>query len=220
MVAPLSSKTAFHNAVAVPPQIVTRKTSGSVTDTTHSGFAANTNIMTSFGDVRVQNLEVGARVITRDHGMQTVRWIGSHKARITPKNAPIVIQQSVLKNTRDLILSPEHRILFKGEQAELMFGQSEVLVPAKAFLNNDRVYQVVGGVVEYYHVLFDRHEIIYSEGTSTESYHPNEVNITSFDQEIRESLYKVAPHLQSNPKSFGPSIRTCLNVEEARLLNI
>ncbi len=216
MVAPLSPKTAFHNAVAVPPQITHRSTA----ETTLSGFAADTNIMTSFGDVRVQNLEVGARVITRDHGMQSVRWIGSHKVRVTPENAPIVIQKSVLKNTRDLIVSPEHRILFKGQQAELMFGQSEVLIPAKAFLNNDRVFQAVGGVVEYYHVLFDRHEIIYSEGTSTESYQPNDANMSVLNQDTRESLYQVFPHLQDNPKSFGPSIRTCLNTEEAGLLEI
>ncbi|KAB7615554.1 Hint domain-containing protein [Amylibacter sp. SFDW26] len=220
MVAPLSSKTAFQNATMVPSRFPTRYPSENVQNTNHSGFAADTNIMTSFGDVRVQNLEAGARVITRDHGMQSVRWIGSYKARIRPENAPIVIQKSVLKNTRDLILSPEHRILFKGEQAELMFGQPEVLIPARAFLNNDRVYQVIDGIVEYYHVLFDRHEIIYSEGTSTESYHPNEVNMAAFDQETRESLYQAFPNLQSNPKSFGPSIRTCLNAEEACLLEI
>jgi len=212
MVAPLSPKTAFHDAMAVPLH--------TSVEPTHSGFAADTHIMTSMGNVPVQNLEVGARVITRDHGMQSVRWVGSHTVNVTPENAPVVIQQSVLKNARDLIVSPEHRILFKGEQAELMFGQSEVLVPAKVFLNNDRVYQVVGGVVEYYHVLFDRHEVIYAEAASTESYHPNDVNMAVLNQKTRDSLYQVLPHLASNPKSFGPSVRTCLNAEEARLLNI
>ncbi len=219
MVAPLNQKTAFHNAVKVPAPTSVATASNSF-DNIHSGFAADTNIMTSLGDVKVQNLKVGARVITRDHGMQTLRWIGSHKVRISADDAPIMFQKAVLKNTRDLILSPQHRILFKGEQAELMFGQSEVLVPAKTLLNNDRVYQIVDGFIEYYHVLFDRHEIIYSEGVSTESYLPTIENIKNLDQDTRENLYDVFPNLRTNPENYGHTARTCLNTDEAYLLNI
>ena len=42
-------------------------------------FTAHTGIMTNRGVVRAIDLKVGDRVITRDNGLQTVRWVG-HKS--------------------------------------------------------------------------------------------------------------------------------------------
>jgi Ca2+-binding RTX toxin-like protein len=183
-------------------------------------FAYDTHIMTDRGDRPIQSLEIGDRVITRDHGMQKIRWIGSRKVPAKDNMAPILFKQGVFKNTRDLVVSPQHRMLFQGEQAELMFGQSEVLVPAKQLLGNDGVYQVIDGFVEYFHVLFDNHEIIYAEGSATESYHPGDYSLGEIGEASREEIFNIFPELRSTPNAYGPAARTCLKPHEGRLLKI
>jgi Ca2+-binding RTX toxin-like protein len=181
-------------------------------------FAYGTNIMTNRGDLPIQSLKMGDKVITRDNGLKEIRWIGSRKIPITAETAPIVFQQGVVKNTRDLIVSPQHRMLFTGMQAELMFGQSEVLVPAKHLLGNDGVYQVVDGFVEYFHILFDRHEIIYAEGAASESYHPGDYSLAEIGEKSREEIFNIFPELRSAPNIYGQTARTCLKAHEGKLL--
>jgi Hint domain-containing protein/hemolysin type calcium-binding protein len=183
-------------------------------------FAYGTHIMTDRGDRPVQSLTIGDQVITRDHGLQKIRWIGMRKTPARAEFAPIVIKQGAFNTTRDLVVSPQHRMLFCGHQAELMFGQSEVLVPAKHLLTNDGVYQVVDGFVEYFHILFDRHEIIYAEGAASESYHPGDYSLAELGAPAREELFVLFPELRSSPNSYGPTARTCLKNHEGRLLEL
>lgn len=183
-------------------------------------FAHGTHIMTDRGDCMVQNLEIGDHVITRDNGLQKIRWIGSRKVAAKDNLAPIVFKQGVVNNTRDLVVSPQHRMLIAGMHAELLFGQSEVLVPAKHLLGNDGVYQAVDGFVEYFHILFDSHEIIYAEGSATESYHPGDYSLGELGEPARDELFKLFPYLRSTPNAYGPTIRTCLKGFEGKMINL
>ena len=47
--------------------------------------------------------------------------------------APVLIPAGALGNTRDLLVSQQHRMLVTGWRAELMFGEPEVLVAADRF---------------------------------------------------------------------------------------
>jgi hypothetical protein len=183
-------------------------------------FGYNTHIMTDHGDCPVQSLNVGSRVITRDHGMQKVRWIGSHIVPAIDNMAPVLFKRGIFNTTRDLVVSPGHRMLFKGAQAELMFGQSEVLMTAKQLLGNDGVYQAVDGFVEYFHILFDRHEIIYAEGVACESCHLDQENLTALGETARNEIFETLPYLRTTPNAYGPTARACLNDDEAALLKI
>jgi len=183
-------------------------------------FAHGTNIMTARGDRAIETLEVGDQVITRDHGMQKIRWVGSRRMPATGDMAPIVFKKGVFNTARDLIVSPQHRMLFKGQQAELLFGTSEVLVPAKHLLGHDGVYQVVDGYVEYFHILFDRHEIIYAEGAATESYHPGDQSMAELSDASRDEIFKIFPQLRALPKTYGAPARVCLRSFESSLLNL
>ena len=183
-------------------------------------FAYGTHILTDRGDCMVQNLEIGDNVITRDNGLQKIRWIGSRKVPAKDNLAPIVFRQGVINNTRDLVVSPQHRMLVSGMRAELLFGQSEVLVPAKHLLGNDGVYQAVDGFVEYFHVLFDTHEIIYAEGTATESYHPGDYSLGELGEPARDELFNLFPYLRSAPNAYGPTARTCLKGFEGKMINL
>ncbi len=105
-------------------------------DTFIACFTRDTLIETEHGHCRIQDLVVGDRVRTLDHGLQPVRWIGSQSVPGTAAFAPIRIKKGALGNTRDLLVSPQHRMLISGWRAEMLFGQEQVLAPAKALVND------------------------------------------------------------------------------------
>lgn len=72
--------------------------------------------------------------------------------------------------TTDLTVSPQHRILIRSRIARNMFGVHEVLIAAKHLLELDGVEAVTDATeAEYFHMLFDRHEVVISNGGRTES---------------------------------------------------
>lgn len=117
----------------------------------------------------IEELEVGDRVLTRDDGVQQVRWIGHSTVRAVGDFAPIVIRAGTLNNENDLVVSPDHRLFIYQRADALGIGRSEVLVRARHLLNGDTITRQDGGFVEYYQLLFDRHQIIYAEGIAAET---------------------------------------------------
>ena len=90
-------------------------------------FTSGTLITTQSGEVAIEKLSAGDMVLTMDHGYQPIRWIGSSKRIAMGDLAPILIRKDTLGNTRDLRVSPQHRMLIQGSNAELLFGEAQVL---------------------------------------------------------------------------------------------
>ncbi|MEM5475981.1 Hint domain-containing protein [Pacificibacter sp. AS14] len=155
----------------------------------------------------IEQLNIGDRVLTRDHGPRKIRWIGHQTVRATGSFAPIIIKKGTLNNENDLTVSPNHRLFIYQRKDRLHAGRAEVLVKAKLLVNGVNVVQSAGGFVEYYQLLFDNHEIIYAEGIAAESmfvdtqikpYLPAEIqarlsNATEFQQPTR--AYEIADGL-------------------------
>jgi len=182
-------------------------------------FTRGTRIRTARGGRFIETLRPGDLVATLDHGLQPIRWIGSSRRVAKGDLAPIRIRAGTLGNRRDLRVSPQHRMLLRGWQAELMFGDSEVLVPAKALLNDHSVLREEGDEVEYFHILFDRHEIIWAEGALTESFHPGTQGWTALDRATRDEILTLFPQLgQTGPQGYGAAARPSLRGFEARTL--
>ena len=140
-------------------------------DTTCVSFTRGTHVTMADGSQRpVEDLAVGDRVLTRDHGVQPIRWIGQRTVRAQGAFAPIRIREGALNNARDLIVSPNHRLFVYQRSDRLRAGRAEVLVKAKHLLDGDTVTRTSGGFVDYYQMLFDRHEIIYAEGIAAETF--------------------------------------------------
>ena len=81
-------------------------------------FTRGTLIKTDQGERPIEELAAGDMVLTMDHGYQPIRWIGSSKRAATGDLAPILIRKGALGNDRDLRVSPQHRMLLQGWQAE------------------------------------------------------------------------------------------------------
>ncbi|SLN58526.1 Hint domain-containing protein [Pseudooctadecabacter jejudonensis] len=133
-------------------------------------FARGTHITLASGaQVPIEQLQVGDRVLTRDAGQQSIRWIGETTLRAVGDYAPVVIREGALFNTRDLVLSPDHRLFIYQREDRLGAGRSEVLVKVRHLINGDTVVQQDGGFVDYFQILFDDHQIIYAEGIAAET---------------------------------------------------
>ena len=183
-------------------------------------FASGTLIKTPNGQTLIEQLAPGDMVLTMDHGPQPIRWIGSSKRPAVGNMAPILIRKGALGNTRDLRVSPQHRMLLSGWQAEVLFGESEVLATAKSLVNDHSILREEGGEVEYFHMLFDSHEIVYAEGAPSESFHPGAEGWKALDKPTRNEILELFPQLANgNFDSDGPSARASLNYKEGSLLS-
>ncbi|MFP7673517.1 Hint domain-containing protein [Marivita sp. S0852] len=132
-------------------------------------FLAGVLIETPTGPVPVDSLQIGDKVITLDDGPQPIRWIGKSLVCALGTMAPVKIRKGYLGAQRDLYLSPNHRVLLRSSKAELYFGEAEVLVPAKALVDDRYVCRTAMRKAAYYHLLLDRHHMVISDGIATES---------------------------------------------------
>ena len=190
-----------------------------VTVTTVPCFTAGTAILTDRGEVPVEQLVVGDLIVTRDNGLQPLRWIAQRTVRAEGKFAPVVIEAGTFGAHRRLIVSQQHRVLLMHWMAELMFGEPEVLVAAKDLINECSVRLLTGGEVSYIHLLFDRHEIVFSEGLPTESFFPGPMVLPEFEAPVLAEVLELFPEIDPvTHLGYGPSARASLKTFEARLI--
>ncbi|AJE47875.1 Hint domain-containing protein [Celeribacter indicus] len=181
-------------------------------------FARGTRIATPQGARRVEDLRVGDPVVTMDNGIQRLRWIGAREVPAVGRFAPVEIAAGALGNEAALTVSPQHRMLLRGWRADMLFGTSEVFAAARHLVNGRTIRQRPGGTVCYYHLMFDRHEVIFAEGAASESFHVSDYSLTGVADRAREELFALFPELRSLPGSHGDTARRCLKSHEAELL--
>ena len=190
-------------------------------------FAPGTVIATPKGERAVEDLRVGDRVITRDNGLQEIRWIGRRdlagaELLQAPHLKPVLIRAGALGRglpERDLLVSPNHRVLLNNEKTALYFEDREVLASAKHLTNLEGVDAVDTGAISYIHFMFDQHEVVLSNGSWTESFQPGEQTLDGMGSEQRNEIYSLFPELRDidGVKAYQ-SARRSLKKHEARLL--
>ena len=157
-------------------------------------FTRGTHITLGSGaQVKIEDLQVGDKVLTRDDGVQAVRWIGQSTVRAHGDFAPIVIQSGALNNADDLVVSPDHRLFVYQRSDQIGAGQSELLVKARHLVNGSSVIVQEGGFVEYFQILFDSHHIIYAEGIAAESMLIDPRTRPALPPELLEKLGAILP---------------------------
>ncbi|MBV0912184.1 Hint domain-containing protein [Anianabacter salinae] len=182
-------------------------------------FTPGAGILTPHGLCAVETLRIGDLVVTRDNGVQPIRWVGSRTVPGVDAFAPVRVAAHVMDGARaPLLVSPQHRLLFTGYKAELLFGCDEVLVAARHLIDGRDVVAVPQAQVTYIHVMFDRHEVIYADGAATESFHVGSVGLSALSDPSRDELFGLFPELRSHPETYGPTARPCLKKHEASLL--
>ncbi|AMY69143.1 Hint domain-containing protein [Frigidibacter mobilis] len=192
-------------------------------------FTPGTLIDSHHGPVAVETIRPGDLVLTRDNGYQPVHWTGARALTAAELQAdrtlaPVHIAAGALGPglpERALTVSPQHRMLLTGVRAELMFGETEVLVAALHLVGRPGITRGKPAPVSYIHIMCAQHEIILAEGAWTESFQPGARTLAGMGEPQREELFRLFPELAAGADQGGPgylSARPSLKAHEVRAL--
>ncbi|WP_420870505.1 Hint domain-containing protein [Marivita cryptomonadis] len=174
-------------------------------------FASGTRILTTEGERLIETLRVGDRIITRDNGVQTLRWIGKRDLSKTdlarnPKLHPIHLSPKLTGGDLPLIVSPQHGVVFNvdGEEtlvraihlARLQGGAARVMHGCRK--------------VSYFHIMFEDHQIVFANGAPSESFFPGHFALAALESDVRSEIYELFPDLQHHAaeQSYGMQARS------------
>jgi len=190
-------------------------------------FTSGTRIATPDGPRTIEMIRPGDRISTKDDGAQEVLWTGARRmsgARLyaLPHLRPVRIRAGAMGEARpesDLIVSPQHRMLVTGAQAQALFNHDEVLVAA-ADLIDDRTVLTETALreVTYVHLMTARHQIVWANGLETESFHPANTDLDLIAPADRAALLAAVPGLDADRFRYGGHARRNLSASEAAIL--
>jgi Hint domain len=129
-----------------------------------SCFLRGTHILTSKGEVLVEDLKPGDCVLTADNRRLLIKRIIAQAFEPSPEIMPVQISYGALNHHtphRDLCVSPSHCLLLEG-----------VLIPAIHIVNGRSITRgLPAGTdrIEYFHIELDTHEVIVAEGAPVET---------------------------------------------------
>jgi hypothetical protein len=130
-------------------------------------FCAGTRIATPTGEVPVEHLAPGDKVLTTNGMPRRIVWIGTGRTLVTPGHrssaTPVIVRKGALADGvphRDLRITKGHSLFIDG-----------VLIPAE-FLVNHRsiVWDDTAREVAIYHLELTTHDVLLAEGAPAESY--------------------------------------------------
>ncbi len=131
-------------------------------------FVTGTRILTSAGEVAVENLAEGDLAATASGALRPIKWIGRRTLSLTkhprPETiCPVRIAAGALADgipCRDLIVSPDHALLLDG-----------ALVQAKDLVDGVLVTHDFSRThITYWHIELDSHDALIAEGAAAESF--------------------------------------------------
>ncbi len=188
-------------------------------------FTKGTEIRTGTGKSKIETLRVGDLVCTQEHGNQPIRWIGKRvvsakEMQAKPEFRPVLVKKSAFgfeSPSKDTRLSQQHRVCLNDWRAEILFGQPSVLCAAIDLVNDHSILvDHKAEPVEYYHILFDQHEILFGDDLPSESFHPVADGLNALGEKTRQELMALFPHLAFYPEI--PVALPQLNILETELL--
>jgi len=142
-------------------------------------FLAGTKIATAWGEVLIEELRIGDRVLTISGDAKLIKFIGRRELWRGPSQkwnggGPVKISRFAIDSRAphsDLCVSPEHAIYIDG-----------LMIPARNLINGVTIVadaKPEAQSLTYYHIELDTHEAILAEGLAVESFLGN--NRSTFD---------------------------------------
>jgi hypothetical protein len=167
-------------------------------------FTTSTRIETERGPMPVEDVTEGVPVLTSDGTCKPVRKIlrrtlCRHELRDHPKLCPVRIRAGALGAglpVRDLLVSRQHRMLVASPIVERMFETSAVLVAAVKLTHLPGIsLEPPERAIEYIHLIFDAHEVIYAEGAPSESFFLGAEALKTLPAESLREVIAIFPDL-------------------------
>ncbi|WP_120499078.1 Hint domain-containing protein [Roseovarius sp. EL26] len=173
-------------------------------------FARGTLIQTMEGEVAVENLKTGDQVLTLDNGYQPLglalsRMVTSVELRQNPKFRPVRIKAGAFGEElprQDLLVSRQHRMLVRSSISQRMFDEAEVLVSAIKLSEFENIHiDEAIQFVEYFHLVFESHQILFANGLQSESFYLGSNAMNALEQDAIEEILSLFPQVMSDMKS-------------------
>ncbi len=161
-------------------------------------FTPDMPIETDRGPVNAGDLQPGDMVRTLDNGYQPVRFVYRRKMAAVGVATPVLFKKGTIGNTADLLLSQKHRMYTGSLPAALkaqLKGAQDNLLHAVEFCNGTTVRLAPEvGEVEYIQIMFDNHELLFCNGTVSESWQPTASALRGAP-DVAEELLAIFPEL-------------------------
>lgn len=190
-------------------------------------FTEGALIKTPAGDRRIETLKPGDMVLTAQGRAAPVRWIGFRRLSLdelakAPHLRPVCIPMDHFANglpSRDLKVSPQHRIVVTSDLMEVHFFNPMMLAPAKALVDGTRIrHMSPENEVVYIHLLFDQHELVNVEGVWSESFFPGDTTMGALAPAVKRELCELFPELFVDAACYGITALPVMKPFEARML--
>lgn len=173
------------------------------------GVCANTIVETQTGPAAVGDLRAGDKVMTRDHGLQPLLWVGRQdisrdELLARPWLCPVVIEANALKPDfpdKRLMVSQQFLLLVRSRIAQRMVGATEVLVPASQLCQIDGIrVKKDADALTYVSLLFASHQVIVMNGIEAGSLYLDAATLTNLPAAIRTELQ---PMISETPRPIS-----------------
>jgi len=189
-----------------------------LTEDNNPCYCPGTLITTDKGEIAVEDLVIGDRVINHKGEPRAIKWIGhrSYAGRFVAMKGeilPICFKAGSIGETslgenlprRDLWVSPHHAMYLNG-----------VLIEAKDLVNGLSIYQATSAdSVIYFHIELDSHDVIIAEGVFAESFVDDNGRGMFHNEREFYTLYPDAERTSAQ-RYYAPRIDCGEEVETAR----
>lgn len=135
---------------------------------TTAGIAMGTIVLTLDGEIPVEHLSAGDRVITRDTGIATLRAV--HMREVT--FAPYKISADRLGDGRpaiDTFVAADQHILVRGLLARALYSADSAMVPVSNLADGEYITKCEEQTLRLYELEFDTDHVIYANGLEVAS---------------------------------------------------
>jgi len=138
--------------------------------TGQSGFVDDTHVASNLGWRAVGQLSVGDKVLTFDHGMQTIvdiqrETLFAPEHALSPAQCPVLVPEGAMNNRTEMWLMPDQGMLVESDAAIDPLGDPFAVVPARAL----KGLRGIGSVksmdrLDVTTLAFANDEVVYVEG--------------------------------------------------------
>jgi len=133
------------------------------TEIAHVGLVAGTLLMTADGELPVEYLSAGDRVITRNAGMVALHSVNT--VRVTEEAVKIAAGSlGDTKPTHNVMLPAAQMVLVRDWRAKALRGAAQAVMPAGCLIDNEFVTSLGQREMTLVRLGFDAPHVVYADG--------------------------------------------------------